>query len=422
MADTGGTRGAGRLAQGAYVPGERLRYAGWIAFGIAAILYYPRATKNVVNLAVYVQGAQCYWDGRALLDCAPAFTYPPAVAFAALPLVPLSQNARLLVWYGLSLAAFLVCVVLCERLARRLYPAVTEPANLLWLRLVTFVLVLKFVLVVLAYQSYDLLVLGLILGGLAALLTGQQVASGAALALATAFKATPLIFLPCCLVKRRFAAAVVMAIGIALFSLLPDLVSFARGLRGDYFASWVERVAGPALTPGGKVNLHFWQGWMGASLDNLSLRGVLNRLASGPVLGLPPRVVLGIAFAIVCAAIALLILRSPRTKRMLGIDGAVLLIGTLAPSPISSRYHFILLLLPYTMLVAAALCDSGIRTLAIWTLVASFILVTGTSNDLTGQTLAEFAHGFGFMLIGSLILLIPLGAIARRERVQAPAS
>ena len=36
-------------------------------------------------------------------------------------------------------------------------------------------------------------------------------------------------------------------------------------------------------------------------------------------------------------------------------DGAILLIGMLALSPISSRYHFILLLLPYTVLAAACL-------------------------------------------------------------------
>ena len=45
-------------------------------------------------------------------------------------------------------------------------------------------------------------------------------------------------------------------------------------------------------------------------------------------------------------------------------------------------------------------------------LVASFVLVTGTSNDVTGQALAEFAHAHGFLLWGALVLLIPLAAIA----------
>jgi hypothetical protein len=45
-------------------------------------------------------------------------------------------------------------------------------------------------------------------------------------------------------------------------------------------------------------------------------------------------------------------------------------------------------------------------------LLMSFILATGTSNDVTGQRLAEFAHAHGFLLWGALVLLIPLAAIA----------
>lgn len=402
-------------------PQDAWSWAGWVAFIVAGILYYPRAAKTLVNLSVYVKGAECYFGGHAMLDCVPAFTYPPAVALAALPLVPLSPATRMIVWYVFSLVALLACIAMCEALARRLYPAVAEPTNFAILRIGTFLLSLKFVLVVLSYQSYDLLVLALILAGLLALANGRDVTGAAALAIAAACKATPLIFLPWLLLKRRFVAAAVLVAGVALLSLLPDIVSAARGLRGDYFISWIGQVAGPALTPGGSSNLHFWQGWM-SSLDNLSLRGVLNRLAPGPVAGLHPRIILGLAFVATGSVIAWLILRSPRRAALVGVDGAVLMIGMLALSPISSRYHFILLMLPYAMVIAAALCERSLRTLALWTLAASFILVTGTSNDLTGQTLAEFAHGFGFMLIGTLILLIPLAAIVRRERARSLSS
>ena len=51
------------------------------------------------------------------------------------------------------------------------------------------------------------------------------------------------------------------------------------------------------------------------------------------------------------------------------------------------------------------------RRLGVWVLVASFVLATGTSNDVTGQALAEFAHAHGFLLWGALVLLIPLAAI-----------
>lgn len=405
------------LSRAERVPGRSvpiltvLRCAGWIAFAVAAIAYYPRYAKNVVNLTVYVKGAACLWDGRAMLDCAPDFTYPPAVALSVLPLVSIAPETRLVVWYVLSLLALIACIALCERLAARLYPGAIADKRLIVLRPLLLALSLKFVLVVLNYQSYDLMVFALILLGLEALARRREAAAGAALALAAAVKATPLIVLPYLVVKRRFTAAAILAAGLLVCSLLPDLVSAARGMRSDYVQNWIGQVAGPALTPGGQSGLHFWQGWMGPSLDNLSLRGVLNRLAPEPVLGVPPRAILGLALLATASALAVVILRSPRRDEFVGVDGAVLLIGMLALSPISSRYHFILLMLPYAVILASAMCEPRLRALAVRTLAASFVLVTGTSNDVVGQTVAEFAHAHGFMLFGALILLVPLAAM-----------
>jgi hypothetical protein len=48
----------------------------------------------------------------------------------------------------------------------------------------------------------------------------------------------------------------------------------------------------------------------------------------------------------------------------------------------------------------------------------SFVLITGTSNDVTGKALAEFAHAHGFRLWGALILLIPLAATIQISRAR----
>ena len=124
------------------------------------------------------------------------------------------------------------------------------------------------------------------------------------------------------------------------------------------------------------------------------------------------------AFVAVCLVLATLLLASPRRNDVVAIDGAILMIGMLALSPITSRYHFIVLMLPYAVVVAASVCETRMRALNIFMLVASFILVTGTSNDVTGQSLAEFAHAHGFMLWGTLILLIPLSVMVLRSRSQ----
>jgi hypothetical protein len=389
------------------------RYAGWAAVAIAVVLYYGRYSKTPVNLVVYALGAECLWNGQPFHQCAPEFTYPPAVALLMLPFVPLSPELRLLVWYVISIAATIGCVGLCEALVRKLYPTAADEPQLVWVRLLTILFILKFILVVLNYQAYDLIVLCVILLGLWTLITRRPIAAGGLLALAAAVKATPLIFLPYLVLKRRFAAAAVFAGALAALCILPDLLSALKGSRSDYFENWIAQIVGPALTPGGHSTRFFWQGWMGQTLDNLSLRGVLNRLVREPIAGIAPRHILIAAYVAVIAVIALLMLRSPRRDKFVAVDAAILMIGMLALSPITSRYHFIILMLPYAVVIAASVCDGGIRTLGIWTLAASFILVTGTSNDVTGQALAEFSHAHGFMLIGSLILLVPLAAIIR---------
>src|SRR6185436_11962189 len=210
-------------------------------------------------------------------------------------------------------------------------------------------------------------------------------------------KATPLIFLPYLLLKRRFAAALVFIVVLALCCVLPDVFSALKGGRTDYLENWISQVVGPALTPGGSSSRFFWHTWMGQSHGNLSLRGVMNRLVREPIWGLDARTILAAAYVVVAAVIALLLRLSALRDRLIAVDGAILLIGMLALSPISSRYHFILLLLPYTVLAAACLCDRRMRAFGAVALVMSFVLATGTSNDLTGQSLAEFSHAHGFL-------------------------
>ena len=393
-------------------------YIGWIALGIAIVLYYGRYSKTPVNLVVYAIGAECLSNGEAFVKCAPEFTYPPVLALLMLPIIPLSPELRLFVWYLISVAGTVSCVGLCEALVRRLYPATAKEPQLVWIRLLTILLILKFILVVLNYQAYDTIVLCVILFGLWALINGRPVTAGGMLALAAAVKATPLIFLPYLVLKRRFAAAATFFAVFVMLCVLPDLLSSLKGMRSDYFENWITQIVGPAFTPGGHSPRFFWHGWMGQTLDNLSLRGVINRLVRGQVLGLDARTVLIVAFVAVCLVLATLLLASPRRNDVVAIDGAILMIGMLALSPITSRYHFIVLMLPYAVVVAASVCETRMRALNIFMLVASFILVTGTSNDVTGQSLAEFAHAHGFMLWGTLILLIPLSVMVLRSRSQ----
>jgi len=114
------------------------------------------------------------------------------------------------------------------------------------------------------------------------------------------------------------------------------------------------------------------------------------------------------AFASVLAA---LLIGSPRQKEYVAIDGAVLLIATLALSPMTSRYHYIFVLPPVIFATAATIADPRMRKLGTWVLTVSFLLRAGTSNDLAGKTITDIAYAYGFMPMGAIVLYIAFAAM-----------
>jgi hypothetical protein len=55
--------------------------------------------------------------------------------------------------------------------------------------------------------------------------------------------------------------------------------------------------------------------------------------------------------------------------------------------------------------------DPRIRTLGTYVLVASFLLREGTSNDIVGQRITDFAYTYGFMPLGAIALYIIFAAM-----------
>jgi hypothetical protein len=77
----------------------------------------------------------------------------------------------------------------------------------------------------------------------------------------------------------------------------------------------------------------------------------------------------------------------------------------------TSRYHYIFVLPAVILATAATIADPRMRRLGIYVLAASFLLRAGTSNDVAGQRLTDFAYAYGFMPLGSIALYIIFGAI-----------
>jgi hypothetical protein len=394
------------------------RWGPWLALVAAAIAYYPRFIKFPNGTTLYPQAAECMRLGEIMMDCATEFTYPPAFAFLMTPFLPMPLELRNLVWYAITLLALVVSFWLCDNLARRLYPGPWTRNELAWLRVTSFLVSAKFMLAVLENQAYDALPLVLVLGGIFWLASGRPLAAGASLGVAAAIKATPLIFLPYLLLKRRFlAAACFLAVFLAV-STLPDLFYVQKGGEHGYVATWVRNVAGPSLSNNEEATpIHFWSG---RNFLNHSLRGFAARLmeeyANPPLF----KAFLYSTWLVFAAILGILLVRSPRRDEFVAVDGALLLIATLMLSPMTSRSHYVVVLLPYYLLVAAVMRDASIRRLGLAVLAASFVLLTGTSNDVVGSRVTEWAYETGHLVIGALLLMVGIAAIVLRTKTDDP--
>lgn len=386
-------------------------WSDWIVLIVTAAALYPMFGRSSDMGPFYSTAARCILRGEALLSCLPQYPYQPVLAIFFIPLAFLPAVLQRLIWYVIFVGCLVIAVRLTEAIAERLYPGSTRGQNLFWLRTIMLISCGKHFLDVVTYASHDPLSLAIIMFATWALFNGREAAGGLWLAVAAAIRASPLIYLPYLILKRRLLACLVFIVALLAVSFIPDIIGALRGGYTGYLTDWLRQVVGPALVPGTSSKLVFWDIWNGANLYNQSLRGLINRFATAPVFGLTPTMILIVVDGIFAAIVGVLLLTSPRRKEYVAIDTAVLLIAMLALSPMTSRYHYIFVLPAVILATAATMADPRMRTLGTYVLVASFLLRAGTSNDLVGGRITDFAYAYGFMPLGSIVLYIIFGAI-----------
>jgi hypothetical protein len=396
--------------------------AGWILFipfaAIGGFFYCRHFGQNAIGVTLYVEAAQCLIDGKQLQVCNPFYTYPPIVALATIPLAPLPLVLQNLVWYLLTLGGLAGCIVLSARLAQRLAPADWSSRDLAWLYGLGILLGLRFVFAAISSQSYDAIVVLLVLAGLLGLadtrISRSQEWAGASLACAAALKATPLLFLPYLVYKRHHRAAAVMAIVLAAVSGLPDLL-FAAGHEGgerSYLLAWLYQVAQPALADKLSDAPHIF--WWANNSNNHSLRGLVGMFFPD---GTPAfKAALYAISAVYLAMIFLLVRRSGNGQSALAVDGSLLLISMLMLSPMTSESHYVALIPALFTLVAVWLKgDAPPRKIAGLLLVASFLLINASSRDIVGSAMTAWAKDHRLLVINVLLLLAPFAYILPRQ-------
>ena len=399
------------------------RYGPWVALVVAAAAYFRRFAKDPVGMVVYPQAGDCVLQSAPLGECSKMFSYPPSFAFLMAPFAAMPMGLRVAIWYAISVAATVGCYMISEKLVFRLLPGRWSEIELAVLRTVTVILSIKFVLAVFEYQAYDTLAYFLLLAGLWAAVSNRAVFGGLILGFVTAIKATPLVFLPYLVVKRRFVAVAVFTIALIVFSYAPDIYSALKGMQPHYLKIWLGQIAAPALSGKADVGTMFWDAWMGVNLLNQSMRGMVARLVVGTSYAMYGETIYHVASVVLIAIVGLLLLRSSRRERFPAVDASILVISMLMLSPMTSRYHYILFILPYMTIAGIAMRDRFLRAPAIVTLLVSFVLGTATSNDIAGHFLTEWSYAHNFLPLSALALLPFLGfVILRKDEPQSTVS
>lgn len=393
----------------------------WIVVGLALVLYYPQFSTGYGGTAIFLLAGDCMLQGERLSACSSGFSYPPFFALFMVPLSILPLWAGKLGWYGVLIGAAYGSFRICETLTLRAFDLTQK--ELAWVRLFTLVLSLKFVLAVFANQAYDVLVLFLLLVGLYGLSENKTLLGAFGLAAAAALKATPLLMLLYPLLHRKWK---LFALGVGLcaaLSLLPDVFFPQSHPNAGHLRAWLVEFASGGLF-GTRPAEGYSQFFQGSNNLNQSLKTFVYRLVDPRDLPwgdftAQAKVILYVVYLVYCLAALVIVLRSAKVQGTYLWGASVVVISMLLLSPISSKSHFVVLLLPHMAIVAYLIRHREAWRAVVPLLCASFALNTLTSKLFMGREVSNQMLVLGCITLGTLLLLAVVAVIVLRSRKAA---
>jgi len=384
---------------------------------LIAVLYFPFSIRYG-GTGIFLQAGDCLLRGEPLSKCALGYSYPPLLALFMAPLSLLPPRAGNLAWYAILIASIYGCFSMCESLVIGAFRLTRR--ELFWVRLFTVILSLKFVLAVITNQAYDALVFFFILVGLYGLSENKTFLGAFGLATSTALKATPLLMLLYPLLLRKWKLFAVGAGLCVVLSFLPEILFPPNDPNAGHLWTWLVEFAVGGLF-GTRAAEGYEQFFQGSPDLNHSLRALVYRLVESRnlpwgELGTHAQVILYVVYGAYCLTALAIVLRAAKTEGAYLWGGSVVVISMLMLSPISSKSHFVVLLLPHMAIVAYLLKhrEAWIATLPL--LCASFVLNLLSSRWPMGRALSETATSFGSITIATLLLLAVVAVIVSRGR------
>ncbi|GDY03764.1 polyprenol-phosphate-mannose-dependent alpha-(1-2)-phosphatidylinositol mannoside mannosyltransferase [Planctomycetota bacterium] len=420
-----------------------------IALGVVtvcgAIWFGARAETKHPELPVYVLGGERMAAGGEIYlrgNEAKPFTYPPfaAVPFALFRFVPIAWQPA--AWFVINFSLLLAMLAWLQKWAASAWPD-APPARLALTWVIVSAIAARYVFSVFENQSHDLLLMGPMV--LATAMWCRATARGSAgagafVGLAAAIKATPLLCLLMFTLRRSFPAVVALLLTFGALSLLPDLF-FPRQDGDTWLHAWYS-INLRSLSVGQTAT----GAWSSHSFLNQSLGGSLTRIFTNvPVdqdpftrpdaalLNISPGALFNVILMARLAVLLLLAAVALRARKVvlaacestallvqrrvaLGEIGAMLC-GMVLLSPMSSKAHFCVLMLPALFCVDRVLRCKRSDPWLVVTVAAAAILSTFSSKDILGKELGNFLLGLGSVTWIALLLLLATLRAMRPEPV-----
>jgi hypothetical protein len=286
-------------------------------------------------------------------------------------------------------------------------------------------------------QSHDLVVLFAIALGLDAALSERRVASGFLVGAGAAMKATPLLFFPYFLWKRRWLVAAVVVVAFAVLSFAPDLF-FHSDTGRTYVEDWYQAfLAGMGLTeldaPAAASRSGVWRTW---NALNQSLSGTIYRLftpvTEGPrtfnvaIAELSPGTIKLVTYATMAVLLALFLFPTrpvpapenerERRWRLCGEFG-LFLCGMVLFSPMSSKSHFCVLVIGQAFLLAHVLRRRDPVTVGFLAAIAVLSLLT--TRTVLGRELGNFVLACGPVTLVALLTALATVRVLHGRRPES---
>jgi len=425
---------------------------GWVLGSLLIAPLFTLTRDRQGDAPVYRTAALRWLEGEQIYrpsDSA-AFTYPPFFVFAYIPFALIPQpydrtawcffNLLLLGYILWSLYSLLGPVIVQAASNRKATGTPNEgPAKVaVWpAYLLIGLLSIRFLISPIEYQGHDLIVFALFVTGLSAMASQRLARSGLWIGLAAACKATPLLMVVDFFWQRRWRALAVCVLTVMAASALPDLL-VANPDRPLWLQSWYDKFLSHLDAASAPQADGAWNSW---NMLNQSLSGTLYRLGThvedasefrwnAAIIALSPRMLGLVTLAAKLLVLALVSYavwpshyrHSTRAKEYLvAIQGAAVLLGMLLLSPMTSKQHFCVLVVPVFVLVIEWLYY-GRKPVVGVALASLLVLGTLAGKDLVGASAHKQLGAYGSLTWMTFLCLVAICAVARgagqRERAE----